>query len=370
MGHIIKRVWKEGKPPRYYIRYKTPEGKWKQEAGGTRRKDAEALLRRRESEVADGSHGQQDDITFTEFSWKWLEDFASLKKPPTTSDYTGIVKKHLRPYFGKKLLKDIRPTDVQAYVSLKLKKGLAPRTINKTLTLLRLMFKHAIIWGYLNVDPARFVERPREEHKEMDFLSGDEVARLLVATPPEYYALFATAVMTGARQGELLALRWSDFDPEMGAIYIRRSYSPKHGFMEPKTKKGSRAVTISPELIEILSIHRDNTGGNPDDLIFSKDGNPIAGHNLVRDVFRPALNGAGLRRIRFHDLRHTYAALMISQDVNPKVLQDQMGHSSITTTMDRYGHLLPAAGEGSVKKLDALLFDKNVIHFPGKKKDN
>ena len=162
-----------------------------------------------------------------------------------------------------------------------------------------------------------------------------------------------------------LALKWSDWDTERGLIYIRRTYSAQFGFGTPKSAQSTRAVGVTPELGRILQEHKEGEKGAPDDLMFvNREGNVINHQNMVTREFHPALQRAGVKRIRFHDLRHTYATLMISLGENIKFIQRQMGHSTITTTMDRYGHLLPEASEGVGARLDSMVFSKNVIPFP------
>jgi len=367
LGNVKTKFAKDGSPL-YYAHYKTPEGRWKWEAGGRLKKNAEALMRRREREIAEGIYGLEV-ISFDEFSQKWLKDYASIKvKPQTRDDYEGIIRKHLNPFFAESLLKDVTPGRVQEYVTDKSASGLSPRTVNKTITILKLIFKHAIVWGFLKENPARFVERPREKRREMDYLTPDEVRRLLEASSPEFYPLFSTAVLTGARQGELLALKWGDVDLEQGVMYVRRSFHPEHGFVEPKSAKGSRAICMSPELLRILAMHKARTNGSADRLVFPNTvGKPMLHQNLVRREFHPTLERAGIKRVRFHDLRHTYAAMMISLGENIKFIQTQMGHSTISTTLDRYGHLLPEASEGVGRRLDALVFSERVIPFPAGK---
>ena len=342
---------------RYYVIAKI-DTKQYHHGGFNSKRDADRKKRQIEIELSSGTYGKEvTEIRFKEFAELWLADYAANVKPSTLMAYTFDNRKHLIPYFGRKLLSNITPKDVQGYVSAKTAEGhLAPRTINKNLTVLRLMFKSAIKLGYLEKDPAQFVDRPRIPQKEMDFLRPAEIELLLEASPPEYKALFASAILTGARQGELFALRWGDLDLDRGIMFIRRTYHKRIGFAEPKTKAAKRAVSLSPRLVDILFAHQQNTGGDPDALVFSKDGEPLVGQNVVRDVFHPTLKEAGIRCVRFHDLRHTYAALMISQNCNTKWLQGQLGHSSITTTMDRYGHLLEEVGNGMPEKLDALIF--------------
>lgn len=355
---------------RYYVYAKIGSNQYPH-GGYSSKRDANRMKRQIEIELASGTYGKSTEaITFKVFAEKWLEDYRPSIKASTFIAYQYDNRKHLIPHFGRKLLSNITARDVQGYVTLKLKQGLSPRTVNKNLTVLRLMFKHAIIQGYLDKDPAQFVKRPRVPHKEMDFLRPKEVELLIEASPPDYKALFATAVLTGARQGELFALRWGDLDLDRGVMFIRRTYHARIGFAEPKTKAANRAVSISPRLVNILFEHQAITGGDPDALVFSKDGEPLVGQNMVRDVFHPILKGAGIRRVRFHDLRHTYAAMMIAQDCNMKWLQGQMGHSSITTTMDRYGHLLEEVGSDMPAKLDALIFTKNLDHSPRSENEN
>jgi integrase len=370
MGSIIKR--EGGNGPRYYIIFKDPAGKKTWRAAGTRKHDAEVLLRRTESEIAAGTYGKQGDISFSDFSDKWLSEYAAIKvKPRTYKDYEQVVRIHLRPFFGKQLLGNITPAHTQAYVSYKTKTNLSPRTINKTITVLKSMFKHARIWGYIRENPARFVVRPRETRKEMEYLNPAEIIKLLEAASPQYYPLFATAIMTGARQGELLALRWCDVDLKRRVIFIRRSYHPGIGFTEPKTKYSERTVVISRELAGILKEHKRLCEGTPGELIFrNKNGNPINHSNLISREFHPALERAGLKPIRFHDLRHTYAALIISAGENMKFIQKQLGHNSLTTTMDTYGHLLPEVSSGFGERLDSLIFSSKILPFPTSRSAN
>ncbi len=363
MGYIASKRGKDGKP-RYYAVYKDRAGKRRWEAAGRYKKDAQILLKRRESEVRTGV--KPDDIMFSEFAEKWLRGYAAAHvKTRTFEHYESAIRTHLKPAFGEYRLKDICPEHVDTFKAAKLREGKAPATINKLLVILGAIMKRAVVWRYISENPAQYVSRVKPNHREMDYLTPEEIRRLLGAASAEYRPLFAAAVLTGAREGELLALRWGDLDLERRVLYIRRTYYPGHGFTEPKSASGRRAVKISPELAAILREHREATGGRAGDLIFDNDtGNPIDATNMLAREFRPVLERAGLRQVRFHDLRHTYAALQTASDENFKFIQQQMGHASITTTMDLYGHLLPEASEGAGERLDALVFCRNVLHFP------
>lgn len=359
MAFIVRRQGAHEKL--YYVVYKGPDGKNHWKAAGRRRRDADELLRRIRSEIAAGTLGKQKTITFAVFSEKWLEDYAEVKcRERTIVDYKQVIKNHLVPFFGKYLLENITPAQVQDYVSLKSRSGLSPRTVNKTITLLKTMFKHAARWEYIKENPARFAEKPPDPKKERGFLTPDEIKRFLDASSPEYFAFFATAVLTGARQGELLALRRADVDLERRTINITRSYHPQFGFNDPKTPKSKRSIAISKELAKILEEHLRVNEGKPEDLLFSnRAGNPINPQNMMTREFHPAIDRAGLKHIRFHDLRHTYGAIMVLASGNLKFMQKQFGHASITTTMDIYGHLLPEVSDGFGDKLDSLVFSND-----------
>jgi integrase len=362
VGSMYKRQRADGSEY-YSIRYKDADGSWRSKSCGRYKKDAEAVLRRVEEEVASGVYAKSD-TTFEEVSQKWLKDVARHNVKPSTYDrYAHDVNYHLSPTFGRMKLTSITAEKIQSFVSEKIDDGCSPRSVVLMLKMLGAVMKWAVANNYIGKNPVTNVKRPRVSDEEMDFLTADEVNRLLAALPDEHRALFATAVMSGLRQGELLALRWTDFDPERGVLFVSRTYHPDYGFGAPKSQKGRRAVQMSPELVGILEGQRSTSiYDEPDDLIFPNHvGKPLDYRNVARRVFDKALDQAGLRRIRFHDLRHTYAALMISLGCNIKWLQRQMGHASLTTTMDTYGHILPDVEEHIGGRLDALLFDEKVV---------
>jgi len=323
-----------------------------------RKHDADERLRIVEKQIAAGNLGARESIPFDEYASEWTEKHAKLKKPATRADYEGVLKKHLIPYFKQTPIQDITTSHIQGYVNHKLTRT-HPRTLSKTLMVLGLMFHHAEQWGYVYGNPVRNVERPRVPHKEMDYLTPQEVRRLLSELQGADHAVVATAVLTGMRRGEIAGLRWGDVDLAKGIIYVRRSYNQRHGFQSPKTRRGSRAVLIPTSLVDILKTHNktkiNNNSVNSDDLVFGKDGIPLP-ENVTRDLLHPALDRAGLRHIRWHDLRHTYAAMMISNGENIKFVSQQLGHTSTRTTWDIYAHLLPEASQGFGERLDEMVF--------------
>lgn len=337
---------KRGKKYRYHVKYKDPRtGNWRTKAAGPRRKDAAALMVRMDSEIASGTFEKYEDIGFTEFAQKWLEESVSLRlKQTTIADYRQIVKNHLDPFFGKYLLKSISIRLVQEYIGRKTNQAISPRTVSKTVTALHTIFAYAVRLEYVRDNPVRYAVRPRQTKKEFAYLDQEQIRRFLAAASPEYFPFFATAVLTGARQGELIALRWRDVDLARRVIRIEHSYNRLNKEAEPKTKGSRRAILISDELAGILTTRLERSGGEPDELVFpNRAGNHISGQNMMTREFYPALERAGLPRIRFHDLRHTYAAVLITMGEKHQVHPE----TARTRLSDDYnGHLRSSIAGG------------------------
>ena len=359
-GSVVKkgRAW-------YCVYRVGGQQKWLK--GGSTKKEAERVLTEIVNDINQGTYREIKEIGFNDFTKLWIETYAKTKcKDSTIRSYEDAIKVHLVPYFGNIQLTHISPHSVQKYVSKKLaerkqdKDGnliskLSPKTINNHLVPLKVMFKHAVRWEYLKENPALYVEKPRVEKEEMDFLTPDEVRFFLEKVTPKYYALFFTAVLTGLRRGELLALQWGDIEFTNNLIYIRRSLY-KGDFISPKSRSSIRKVVMSPTLASVLKQHKLESQPNELELLFANEkGKTLDPDNLIRREFKPALRRAELREVRFHDLRHTFATLLISQGENIKFIQSQLGHASIQTTLDRYGHLLPETHQEAGKRLDETL---------------
>ena len=234
---------------------------------------------------------------------------------------------------------------------------IATATLRKILITLGSILTHAVRMRYIDFNPAREVEKPKgkglkNEQGEMVILKPEEIRVLLDnTTTQKERVFFMTAVLTGARQGELLGLQWGDLDSLNSQILIRRTYN--HGkFMEPKSETSKRKIDVGPDLIFELKKWRLACPKGDLDLMFpSGDGTPWAAQNVVRRSFLPALRRAKLPIIKFHSLRHGYASLLIEQGENPKYIQNQMGHHSINVTMDIYGHLFRNVNQESACKL-------------------
>lgn len=357
---------------RYYAVYALGvKRKW--EAAGRNKKDAERRLTEILAGIHQGTYSPPKKILFKDFTETWLKDSAGLK-PTTLQFYRTLVKTHLAPAFGSLALHQISPQLIKSFQSRCLnEKGLSPKTTNSLLTTLKTVLNYAEWSGHIRENPAKRVKPVRVNRKEMEFLTPEKIRLLLDHSDEPAKTLFQTAVLTGVRIGELLALQWGDIDWHSDVIHVCRTLyfrfwrdnsaenanreERKWAFSTPKSRNSSRTIRMSPKLREALELHRLVAPVSPHDLVFcTSKGTPINPRNLVRREFLPALSRAGLRRIRFHDLRHTYTTLLIAQGENVKFIQSQLGHASIETTLDRYGHLLPDAGKDVGARLDALVF--------------
>ena len=255
---------------------------------------------------------------------------------------------------------------MQHYLGGLQRKKLSSATIRAHLVLLRNMLNHAVAWGHLAHNPASAVKGPKLAHTEMECLTPDEVKVFLAACDDRHRPLFAAAIMTGMRLGELLGLKWDDVNWRGGTIRVTRSlYNGQ--FVEPKTSRSVRTIGMSNRLAAILRKHKLAAPYSPFDLVFpTPEGTPMDQANLRHRVFADTLTRAKLRKIRIHDLRHTFASLLINQGENLKYVQSQLGHSSITTTVDRYGHLMPDAHRGANDRLDATLFGDSAQNLDDK----
>jgi len=260
---------------------------------------------------------------------------------------------HIQPFFGRIRLDQIGLPHVREFVKTMLAKQLKPATVLKAVALVKEMFKHAVQWGYLDANPALYIERPRVEIEEMEILTPPEIRRLLEAAEEPVRTLLLCAVLTGMRRGELLGLKWEEIDFEGNRIHVRRALW-RGKFVTPKSRRSRRAIDMGPTLKGALGRLLSRFKG---EMVFtSPTGEVIDPDNFSSRDWTRVLRRSKLQRIRFHDLRHTYASLLIAQGAHPKYIKVQLGHASIQPTLDRYGHLMLEMHEAEARKLDRLVF--------------
>jgi integrase len=263
------------------------------------------------------------------------------RKATTLQDYRIMLRRHLVPFFAGRSLDRIDAQLVSEYLIAKRRDGLASKTVGNQLTFLHGVFRHAMKKGWTRANPVAAVDRPRDDAVDPDirFLDHEEVEALLRAVPDDdlggverpLYLLGATA---GLRQGELLALRWLDVDWTAGVVRVRRNYT-RGVWGTPKSKRSSRAVPMIARVAGDLDrLYQQTAYKGDDDLVFA---HPYLGSVLdaskVRKRFQAAVAAAGLRRIRFHDLRHTFGTQAAAAGVPLRTLQEWMGHRDYKTTL-------------------------------------
>jgi integrase len=275
-------------------------------------------------------------------------------KPGTLSDYESYLRVHLVPFFGVRPIDEIDADLIDGFIAVKRAEGKAPKSIRNYIGLLHAIVAFALKRGWCKTNPVTGVDQPRDQRdRDIRYLKPDELRLLLDATPRTQLGnlertLYLTAAATGLRRGELVALRWVDVDFDADVVRVRRTFSRGH-FSTPKSRRSARAVPLAPQIRDALAHHRRCSRFQAnDDLVFA---HPQLGHVLdpsrVRKRFVAAARRAGLRPIRFHDLRHTYGTRMASTGAPLRAIQEWMGHNDHRTTLI-YADYAPDLSQGAV----------------------
>jgi integrase len=275
-------------------------------------------------------------------------------KPSAIRGYEAALVARVLPELGGARLSEIRRVDVQEFADRLCAEGLDASTVRNTLMPLRVIFRRALARGDVAVNPTTGLELPAVEGSRERIASPAEAEALLVALPERDRAIWATALYAGLRLGELLALRWEDVDLAAGVVRVKRSWDVKEGVVAPKSRAARRTVPIADVLREHLVQHKLRSGRHAGLVFGTSASQPFTPSNIRRQA-NAAWARAGLDPIGFHECRHTFASLMIAAGVNAKALSTYMGHSSVTITYDRYGHLMPGSESEAAELLDEYL---------------
>jgi integrase len=275
-------------------------------------------------------------------------------KPSAIRGYEQALRLRVLPALGALRVNEIRRGEVQALIDRLLSAGHNPSTIRNTLLPLRAIFRRALTRGAIAVNPTVGLELPAVRGRRDRIATPDEAAALLGALDRDR-ALWATAMYAGLRLGELMALDWQHVDLDDDVIRVRWSYDQREcKRVAPKSRAGVRTVPIPGVLRTYLSEHRLPTG-RPRGFVFGRDPERPFAPQAIYDRADRSWSTVGLQRIRPHECRHTFASFMIAAGVNAKALSIYMGHSSVTITFDRYGHLMPGNEAEAASLLDAYL---------------
>ena len=306
-------------------------------------------------------------IRLDQYLDQWLATAAKPRlRPKSYTDYEALLRLHIRPTLGTKPLGAVTQFDIQTIYAAMFDRGLSARTIEYTNAVLQSAFRQAVRWKMLAEDPCVGLDLPRVKRREMEALSVEECRRFLTsARESKSFALFALALTTGMRPSEYLALKWSDIDWQRGAASVCRTIQvsgSRWTFYDTKRKRSRRIVKLQNFVLRALEELRNwqeqmNDAESQIDhgLIFRTDvGLPFRQRTVKRE-FRKLLSASGIRPIRLYDLRHTAATLAMAAGVSVKVVSDQLGHATISFTLERYSHVLPSIQDEAAARVERLL---------------
>ncbi|WP_214630367.1 site-specific integrase [Paenibacillus agaridevorans] len=345
-------------------------------------REAEKELVKFQSEVESGQYVVPQKISFSIFVEKWTELYGEKHlEQKTLENYEHLLKNHILPIFGSMKMTDVKPMYILSFLDSLTRNGarkdgknggLSTTTTRFIHRVLKDIFERAVEWQIISSNPVSAVKRPKIKERESEVYDEQEASKLFQAleNEPIHWRIMVTlALTTGLRRGELLALEWRHIDFNSSVLQVTQSLSHSKGktvIKEPKTKNSRRKVTIPVTLIQDLKIYHERCvrykksvgdmwkGGDKLFVFFSESGKPFyhtaPGKWLTRFIKRHEL-----KPIRFHDLRHTSATLLINQGVHAKIIASRLGHADIRTTMNIYGHALQSADQAAADTFNRLL---------------
>ena len=348
-----------------------PDGKRKSYYGRTRL-EASDKLKAVQKKVDDGLPLGSLRLRVDSWMETWLETARARVRPRTLTRYREIVKYHLIPRLGRKVLSQLTPAEVDRALLDALASGQSPRSVAHHRAVLRTALNAAMRDGHVGRNVASLASAPHVPEREYQPITQTQARAILEAMRGDRLeALFTVALACGLRQGEALALRWVDVDLEAASISVQRTLQrieKEWKFMEPKTRSSRRTITVPGPVVKSLREHRarqaeerlrmgaDWQGDQWGNLVFAnKDGGPLSAFHVGRR-FRALLRLEGLPRMRYHDLRHGAASLLAAMGVPPRVAMEMLGHADISTTMRIYAHIAPEYQKDAAQRISNVLW--------------
>lgn len=349
--------WRDGKRVRKYVYAAT-------------RREVVAKLTKVRDELERTGVVANDRLTLRKFVDDWLAATEPAVRGSTYARYEAAMRLHIVPTIGHRPLGRITPHDVQQLYADRLAAGLSAQSVLHLHRILHRALRQAVRWGLVPRNVTEAVDPPRVPQREMSVLTPEQARTLLTHSRDErIWPLLVVAVTTGLRQGELFALRWRDVDLVRRQLTVRRTLlrSPKGGWLlaEPKTRGSVRQVALS--LLAVQAIEQQRRRQRQDresagarwqdhDFVFANTiGQPLSPQNVLQRDFYPLLERLSLPRVRFHDLRHTAATLLLSAGTHPKIVSDMLGHTEVGITLNLYSHVVPGLHEQAAATFDELL---------------
>ena len=334
---------------------------------GKTKREVQDRLTRLQSQKLDGTLCETGRLTVAQYLERWLSDCARPTLGDSTYDnYQRMVRKQIITRIGGVQLSALTPLQVQGLYAAIERNGGSAELRRMVHVVLRRALKQAVKWGLVPRNVCDAVERPKVSRSEITPLTPEQAQALVAAAADNRMeALCVVAVTTGLRLGELLALSWENINLQDGCLMVRYTLSEVKGKLklkEPKTEKSRRRVDLPKMAVDALHEHRKRMiaeGYAAVPYVFiNRSGGWLRRSHFHDEYYKPLLRKAGLPSIRFHDLRHTAATLLLSEGVHPKVVQKRLGHSQISVTLDIYSHVLPTMQRDAADKLDRLFAAK------------
>jgi len=342
---------------------------------GKTRREAQDKLRTALRDLDAGLDLSSDRQTVAQFLDKWLS--ASVKpsvKVKTYEGYESIVRIRVTPRIGRTHLAKLTALDLQALYTELANAGLSARSVHHTHRVLHRAFVQAVRWNLIARNPCDGAQGPRATRSEMMVWTPEEADAFLISTRQHpAHALYMLALTTGMRQGELLGLKWGDVDLSAGTLAVRRSLQRQRVaglvFEEPKTARSRRSIRLCQRAIVALRAHHDRQAFDrraagsewkARDLVFCHANGEPLDPSYQTTIFKKAVEAAGVPAIRFHDMRHTAATILLSRGVHVKLVSEMLGHATIVLTLDTYSHLIPAMHGDAAAAMDAVFAAADV----------
>ncbi len=343
---------------RYRARFQGPNKMWRSKTFD-RRIDAQRWLTNELSKI-DRGEWVDPRAGQTPFAWvaeRWMAGRTALR-PGTQARDESYLRSLILPRFGDRPIGSIHPSDLEAWIADLLAEGKAPRTVHKGWQIIAGVLRVAARDRLIPSSPAHDIRLPRIEHNEPVAFTVDEVMRLADEIDPRYRALVLIGAFGGLRIGELGGLQLGDFDPLRRVVHVRRGLSDVRGRVvvgPPKTRRSIRTVSLPRSIAEEVAAHvaRLETSDPAAWMFPAPEGGPIRRTAWNRRIWKPALAAAGLdASFGTHTLRRSQVALLIAQGEHPKVIADRLGHTSVRTVLDVYGHLYEGTDEAAAQRLE------------------
>lgn len=321
------------------------------------------LLAKRRSQLMQGALVGHDDVTVEGFLLRWLENQKRLVSGATVDSYERNIRKWINPEIGTVRLQKLDAVHVECVLNRIITAECSPTLAKYNRTILRKALRDAIKAGVITRNVTDMVDAPTPRPPEIKIWDEAQTLRAIEACENERLgAITAIGLLCGARQGEILALQWPDIDFKHSRIHIRRTQSTEAGkiiLKRPKTKSGARTVEFTERLGSILRAHKArmmSEGWLKQPFVFvDPEGQMLDRFGDVKSSFIRICKAAKNPQIGFHSTRHTHATLMLRAGVNPKVVQERLGHSTVQVTLQLYSHVIPAMQADAVQRLDKLL---------------